>query len=1182
MAVVETRAQSGEWAVPSEAEQVLERSTPCSPEAAAIQRLAEFPMDYSTGVPNISVPVFEISVGEWSLPVAISYNASGVRVQEVASPVGLGWTLDAGGVVTRAIKGNVDDAHDMVFRNEYDVDVALTNHQFTNYEMHRIAIGASGDTESDRYSYSFGGRSGCFRRNVRDMSLRTIPYSAVRVEEVAGGFVITDTDGTRWHFTQEELSQDPATSDATPVTSWHPTKVVPAGKRDSLLFTYRSGRSYVTTSVTDFSVVGPSFEPSSGPYPGLDFHPYAPSGWRSTTAYAFQPMLLSTISWGGNTMTFDYTEDREDFSFTSGPLSRLARVTVCNRLGDTIRVAELHNRHYKGSTSKDKRMLLDSIVFMGSGGERTRYAFAYNATQLPQYAGQDNNCHEDFWGYYNGTNSWTWIPASCSTTSSVNNRRPNAGYAAASILERIDHPTGCSTVLEYEGNVVEGNVPWGGVRLRRSTIYDGSGGFVSRKEYTYDDGRPSMSLTPDLFTCEREYTYGLLAWNGMHSNVAERQLTQSSPCVPLNGDRAHPVYYGRVTESMGDLGKVEYLFEDHEPSLNNMQDYGHAYDPLFFYSTQYNIDRGVVRPALVARSVYEKTATGYKLKTSETYDYTEVPLDTFPAGVRLQESNVLINHGGIYEYNLDDYPVFHHKFACSDVWGLPSVFLLSSKSTSEHDGKVVSTVHYEYDPQLRTLDPVAEWTVRSDGGVLRKERKFPFDLLSPGDPNPATHQAMCGANMLVPVRERTLLDGEPQRTAYTEYGQAGSGRILPLAYHSSKGVGALERRVALKYDSHGNPSEVTSDSTAYTTLLWGYGGQCLVALVDGLPLDSVIPAIQPSLYPALATGVPPSELALAAARSSLTARGGLVRSWLHKPLVGVTAAFAPNGEVTRYGYDGMGRLASVRDHHGNLLFENGELSRLLVDGGYVTFTNGTPHYHFHLKDHLGSSRVVFSETGVVEQETQYYPYGGIMADLSTGQDAQRHKYNGKELDRMHGLDWYDYGARHYDAVIGRWTTMDPLCEKYYDVSPYAYCVNNPVRYVDIDGKNPGDHFASLYEAVWDFSWIYNVLSIEKNIEYLTKFYYVQTADNDSYYTYLDPNSGNENSVKGGSFDYSVLNIHDKLEMIAYGHTHADWDKNLIVDGIDWNDNFSGDQFNSEKNKQGKGIHQEVNLINKMT
>lgn len=61
-------------------------------------------------------------------------------------------------------------------------------------------------------------------------------------------------------------------------------------------------------------------------------------------------------------------------------------------------------------------------------------------------------------------------------------------------------------------------------------------------------------------------------------------------------------------------------------------------------------------------------------------------------------------------------------------------------------------------------------------------------------------------------------------------------------------------------------------------------------------------------------------------------------------------------------------------------------------------------------------------------------------------------YNGKELDRMHGLDWYDYGARMYDPATGLWTSTDPLAEKYYHVSPYAYCGNNPVIFIDLDGK----------------------------------------------------------------------------------------------------------------------------------
>lgn len=68
-----------------------------------------------------------------------------------------------------------------------------------------------------------------------------------------------------------------------------------------------------------------------------------------------------------------------------------------------------------------------------------------------------------------------------------------------------------------------------------------------------------------------------------------------------------------------------------------------------------------------------------------------------------------------------------------------------------------------------------------------------------------------------------------------------------------------------------------------------------------------------------------------------------------------------------------------------------------------------PEYHFYLTDHQGNVRVVANQNGEVEQVNHYYPYGGLMGE-STNSDAQPYKYNGKELDRHHGLDWYDYGA----------------------------------------------------------------------------------------------------------------------------------------------------------------------------
>jgi RHS repeat-associated protein len=135
---------------------------------------------------------------------------------------------------------------------------------------------------------------------------------------------------------------------------------------------------------------------------------------------------------------------------------------------------------------------------------------------------------------------------------------------------------------------------------------------------------------------------------------------------------------------------------------------------------------------------------------------------------------------------------------------------------------------------------------------------------------------------------------------------------------------------------------------------------------------------------------------------------------------------------------------------GNIIYEDGALSQILFDGGYATLDDdGIPQYHFYLRDHLGNNRVVARADGTIEQVNHYYPFGGLMGE-STGGDEQRYKYNGKELDRMHGLDWFDYGARMYDGL--RFTTMDPLAEKYYNVSPYVYCTNNPVKYVDPDGR----------------------------------------------------------------------------------------------------------------------------------
>ncbi len=95
-------------------------------------------------------------------------------------------------------------------------------------------------------------------------------------------------------------------------------------------------------------------------------------------------------------------------------------------------------------------------------------------------------------------------------------------------------------------------------------------------------------------------------------------------------------------------------------------------------------------------------------------------------------------------------------------------------------------------------------------------------------------------------------------------------------------------------------------------------------------------------------------------------------------------------------------------------------------------------------------RVVADEHGNAEEVNDYYPFGGLMS-TSSRQSVQPYKYNGKELETACGVNWYDYGARRYDPVLGRWNGVDPLCEDYYSENPYGYCGNNPVNYVDPNG-----------------------------------------------------------------------------------------------------------------------------------
>ena len=142
------------------------------------------------------------------------------------------------------------------------------------------------------------------------------------------------------------------------------------------------------------------------------------------------------------------------------------------------------------------------------------------------------------------------------------------------------------------------------------------------------------------------------------------------------------------------------------------------------------------------------------------------------------------------------------------------------------------------------------------------------------------------------------------------------------------------------------------------------------------------------------------------------------------------------------------------DYAGPFVLRSGRPSLYLFPGGYCTLGEGAggTSFHYYTRDHLGDVRSVTNEDGTLEQQTHYYPFGTVIYDLSTSPGLQPWKYNGKELVSTHGLHWYDYGARWYDPVLLQFTCPDELGGKTPYASPYIYCEDSPVRFVDPDGK----------------------------------------------------------------------------------------------------------------------------------
>ena len=378
----------------------------------------------------------------------------------------------------------------------------------------------------------------------------------------------------------------------------------------------------------------------------------------------------------------------------------------------------------------------------------------------------------------------------------------------------------------------------------------------------------------------------------------------------------------------------------------------------------------------------------------------------------------------------------------------------------------------------------------------------------------------------------------------------GLDRMLNATYGETAGISTNANRFSENvtgYDKNGNIKGLQRygqlSSTAYGMI------DNLTLTLNGNQLNRVDDAVAASTYNG---GFEFKNGANAADEYSYDANGNLTKD-LNKGISGITynflnlpnaVTFSDGSTITyTYGADGtklrtvhkIGSTTTTTDYCGNVIYENGTQKLLLTEEGYINLT-GTQQYHYYLKDHQGNNRVVINQSGTVEETNHYYPFGGVFG--TTG-NTQPYKYNGKEFDTKKGLNWYDYGARHYDAALGRFTTNDPLAEKYYSMSPYTYCADNPVKFIDPNGMEyaPGDLFKTKRAAAKDWGMYYNGASIIRKREMGSSIYEVKQKGKLKGYSYSAANEG-EHSV-------SISLPPNGERFVGSIHSHGDADAEHI-------------------------------------
>jgi YD repeat-containing protein len=488
--------------------------TPPSADAAALGKYGNIPVGMYTGVPDISIPLHEIRYRDITIPLKLSYHASGIQVEEDASYVGLGWALHAGGVITRTTRGGDDMQH------AGDLFSTMGNANYDGYPYDQEVPDGENmppsyvekicnkeiDAEPDLFYFSFMGQSGRFvLEQGQDKNAPMLKGTPLKTEMItiqydvnADHWRVLTKDGYQYIFKAREVLEilrgsvsrplyDESNidfflhsySDDIVVSAWYLTKIIsPSGLEVEYIYdlTVLSGQQvslYGSAKHSYSEHRDQIVEMPAGANCWPDRESWVISGTVTFTSHVY----LKEIRHPLGKVLFTYS-DREDLlsvknspakpyykswlnhnSNAKGP-QKLDAIAIVDKGNNLVRNFSLgygyYNRDRNGTDAHFfKRLRLDRLQECGSGGEcEAKYQFSYDPGTLPSKI----SVEQDFWGYYNGaTSNTSRIPRGTYKNSAnqieivgTADRHPNAAYMQTGILKKITYPTGGTTEFIYE------------------------------------------------------------------------------------------------------------------------------------------------------------------------------------------------------------------------------------------------------------------------------------------------------------------------------------------------------------------------------------------------------------------------------------------------------------------------------------------------------------------------------------------------------------------------------------------------------------------------------------------------------------------------------------------------------------------------------------------------------------